>query len=232
MASKTFSPAPASEQELLEKAEGLAGKTFAEVASELGLTVPADQNHHKGWTGEIAERYLGATASSLAEPDFQLIGVELKTLPLTSRNNPKESTYVCTVNLTDITGALWETSVVRKKLSRVLWLPVEAEKTLSFPGRRFGSAFLWSPRPEQEAVLKNDWEEIMEFIATGELDSVSSSLGQYLQIRPKAANAAALGKSYSREGLAVSTLPRGFYLRSSFTRSILKEYLQGLGAGD
>jgi len=214
---------PDSEQELLAKTGQLAGKSLGQVAREIKLQVPSDQIHHKGWIGKLAELYLGATASNLAEPDFQLIGVELKTVPMNKHGNPKESTYVCTINLSDTTGVQWETSIVRKKLSRVLWLPVEAEPTIPYSQRRFGTALLWSPGPDQESVLQNDWEEIMDLIATGNLDQVSSSQGRYLQIRPKAASGVALGKSYTQDGIPTTTLPRGFYLRASFTRTILSE---------
>lgn len=214
--------APATEQELLDRAELLAGKTIARVAAELDLSAPPDQKRNKGWTGQLAELYLGATASTLAEPDFQQIGVELKTIPMNKQGNPAESTYVCTVALSDTTGASWDTCVVKKKLSRVLWLPVESEKSIPYTQRRFGTALLWSPDAGQEAVLKNDWEEIMELVCTGGLDKVSSLQGSYLQIRPKATNAVSLGKSWSAEGLPAYTLPRGFYLRSIFTRTLFQ----------
>jgi len=214
-------PAPATEQELLERVGLLAGKTIGRVAVELELAAPSDQKRNKGWTGQLAEHYLGATASTLSEPDFQLIGVELKTLPVNRQGNPAESTYVCTLALDQTIGSSWESSAVRKKLSRVLWLPIESDQTIPYTHRRFGTAILWSPTPEQESVLKNDWEEIMELVSTGNLDKVSSSQGRYLQIRPKAANAASLGKSYSSEGIPNQSLPRGFYLRSLFTRTVL-----------
>ena len=166
--------------------------------------------------------FLGASAGNLSEPDFQLIGVELKTLPMGASGKPKESTYVCTVPLTDTAGLTWETSTVKRKLNRVLWLPVEAAPNLPLAQRRFGSAILWSPDARQEAVLRDDWQELTDMIGMGELDRISSHYGRYLQIRPKAANARALGQAYDEEGLPAATLPRGFYLRTSFTRQILE----------
>lgn len=218
-------PAPASEPELLQRAAQLAGKTIARVATELGLPFPADQRRNKGWTGQLAEQFLGASAASLAEPDFRLIGVELKTIPLNRHGCPAESTYVCTLALNGTTGMAWTDSVVSRKLARVLWLPVESDSSIPYPQRRFGNAQLWSPTPDDEAVLANDWEEIMELVCTGRLDKLSSRQGRYLQVRPKAANAASLGRSWSEEGTPVHTLPRGFYLRSRFTARVLQPVL-------
>ena len=216
----TISP-PRSEQELMERTRRLAGMTLKQAARELGLEPPSGQRRAKGWIGELAEVFLGASAGNLAEPDFQLIGVELKTLPVGAGGKPKESTYVCTVPLTDTVGLAWVTSTVKKKLSRVLWLPVEADPALPLAQRRFGSALLWSPDERQEAALRSDWQELMDMVAMGELDHINSRYGRYLQIRPKAANARALGQAYDEEGLPAATLPRGFYLRTSFTRQIL-----------
>ncbi len=212
--------APTSENELLERTTRLAGKTIAQVAQQLGVRVPENQNHHKGWVGNLAETCLGATAKNQSEPDFQFIGVELKTVPMTRPGIPKESTYICTLNLTETTGISWEKSTVYKKLNHILWLPVESDPAIALKERRFGSAILWRPNPEQQFQLKNDWEEIMELVSLGELDKLSSSIGTYLQVRPKAANAKSLGRSYTEDGRPGTTLPRGFYLRTSFTRSI------------
>jgi len=215
-------PPPRSEEELLERARRLAGKTLKQAAAEAGLPLPSQQRRAKGVIGTVAEARLGTSAGTLSEPDFQRLGVELKTLPLGTGGMPKESTYVCTVPLTDTAGLTWETSSVRRKLKHVLWLPVEAAKDIPLPERRFGSAILWSPDAEQERILREDWQELMDMVATGELDRISSHYGRYLQIRPKAANARALGRAYDAEGNPSVTLPRGFYLRTAFTRQILE----------
>ena len=222
----SFQSPPCSEPELLRRTESLAGKTFQKVAAETGLALPADHKRAKGWAGEIAEVYLGATAANRSEPDFLDIGVELKTLPLGGSGLPRESTYVCSVALREMPGQRWKNSPVRRKLSRVLWLPLEADKSIPFDRRRFGSAFLWSPGAEDEAILENDWNELMELVTMGRLDEISSTRGVYLQIRPKAANARSLGKSFDTEGRPIETLPRGFYLRTAFTKKILERHLE------
>ncbi|MFT5427169.1 MAG: DNA mismatch repair protein MutH [Gammaproteobacteria bacterium] len=214
-------PSPLSENELLESASRISGKTLQQLAHQQNLETPEDQLHHKGWVGQLLELSLGATAGSLPEPDFQHIGVELKTLPLSKNGTPKESTYVCAINLTQIESQ-WETSLVHLKLSRVLWLPVEADPDIPLAARRIGSAILWSPNEEQETTLRRDWEELMELIATGELEQITAHQGQYLQVRPKAANTKALRKGFNNEGDEILTLPRGFYLRPSLTKQIIR----------
>ncbi len=216
--------APRSESELLANARRIAGLTLAQLAERAGTALPDSFHNAKGWVGQIIEQQLGATASNLPEPDFQYLGVELKTLPLNRQGLPQETTYVCTVPLLDNEGLHWENSWVRRKLQRVLWVPVEADKQIPLPQRRIGTALLWSPTPPQEAILRQDWEELMELIVTGRLEQISARHGTWLQIRPKAANAKALCTTYDADGRPAETLPRGFYLRTAFTRTILNDH--------
>jgi DNA mismatch repair protein MutH len=221
LAIPTIVNAPLTETELLDNARGLTGKTLQQIAIGLELQVPENQLKAKGWVGEMIEMYLGATASSLPEPDFQHIGVELKTLPLNQHGKPKETTFVCTVSLSGNIGSTWENSTVKRKLNRVLWVPIEAEATIPLSQRRIGNPFIWSPNPQQEADLRTDWQELMDMISMGELDKVSSRQGKYLQIRPKAADAKALSKTTIDTGETGLTLPRGFYLRPTFTHMLI-----------
>jgi len=214
---------PLSEDELLENASKIAGKTLQQIAIKQGIETPEDQRRHKGWVGQLLEHSLGATAGSLPEPDFQHIGVELKTLPLNQLGTPKESTYVCAINLTS-PESRWENSLVKHKLTRVLWLPIEADPDIPLAARRIGSAILWSPDKDQESILRRDWEELMDMIAMGELEQITAHQGQYLQIRPKASNSKALCKGINSEGEKILTLPRGFYLRTILTQQILNQH--------
>lgn len=223
--SPTDIKAPRSEQELLNRAANVAGKSLQQIANELGIEIPENQLRAKGWVGEILENYLGATAASRPEPDFQHIGVELKTLPIDDNSRPRESTYVCTVPLEGRIGEKWEDSVVRIKLDRVLWVPVEASPAIPLRRRRIGSAFLWSPNEHQEADLCRDWHEHMEKINAGEVSTINARQGKYLQVRPKASDSRALTRTTSEEGGIALTLPRGFYLRSTFTHALLLEEL-------
>ena len=217
-------PAPPDSREaLLARAQQLAGHTLAEVAGQLGWRVPADTRREKGWIGQLLEAALGATAGAAAEPDFPHLGVELKTLPVDARGRPRESTWVCTVPLR--AGSLdWHDSWVRRKLRCVLWFPIESGADLRLAERRLGMPLLWQPSAEEEALLRRDWEELMDMICRGGLEQITARHGEALQIRPKGADSRALTDTVSGDGEAVRTLPRGFYLRASFTRAIIERH--------
>jgi len=57
----------------------------------------------------------------------------------------------------------------------------------------------------------------------GQLEQITASYGKYLQIRPKAQNGKSLQVGIGADGGLVQTLPRGFYLRTEFTRTILPQ---------
>ena len=213
---------PESESELERRVIELAGKKLSQLANEIHWPVPENLKHDKGWIGQLLEVHLGASAGNLSEPDFQNLGIELKTIPLTAKHKAKETTYVCIVPLLDNIGLSWENSCVCRKLSRVLWLPIEAAPEIPIGERRVGRGFIWSPSEEQMENLRNDWEEFMELISLGQVESITAHLGEFLQIRPKAANASVVTTGIGQDGMRRQTLPRGFYLRTSFTNQILE----------
>jgi DNA mismatch repair protein MutH len=212
-----------SEEIVLARANALAGRTLAELAGELRWPVPPEPKRAKGWAGELVERALGASAGPRPLPDFPELGIELKTIPLNRLGRPQESTFVCLVSLTDNLAETWETSLVHRKLSRVLWVPIDSEPGAPIGDRRIGKPRLWTPSPEQEKVLQADYEEIMDMICLGELDLLSSRLGTYLQVRPKAMDGRDKTRASAADGSLAWTLPRGFYLRAAFTEQILKQ---------
>lgn len=217
----TFNAPPETEQELLARCQQLAGKTLGQVALELGVTVPDDLRRHKGWVGQLLENYLGADAGNQAEPDFTQLQIELKTLPLNHLGQPKESTYVCTVSLTESGNMQWQESWVKHKLAHVLWLPVEADPATPIADRYVGLGWLWQPSAKQASILQQDWEELMERIVLGEQAEITAKEGQYLQIRPKAAHSRVMAKTRGDDGEATLINPKGFYLRTAFTRELL-----------
>ncbi|WP_028023855.1 DNA mismatch repair endonuclease MutH [Enterovibrio calviensis] len=215
---------PTSEQELLERAYALAGFTLGELASQQGIECPADLRREKGWVGMLLESCLGATAGSKPEQDFQDLGIELKSIPINHTGKPLETTFVCVAPLTGVHGLTWENSHIRNKLSKVLWVPVEGEREIPLAERHVGMPLIWQPSEEEEHQLKSDWEELMEFIVLGKVHEISARHGEYLQLRPKAANSKVKTEAYGANGQPIKTLPRGFYLRTQFTGRILARH--------
>jgi DNA mismatch repair protein MutH len=225
----SFVAPPENVAQLLERARALEGRHLGELATSLGLEAPPNLKRHKGWVGQLVERLLGADAASRDEPDFRGLGIELKTLPIDRRGVPCESTFVCTVPLHEVGETAWSESRVRRKLAHVLWVVVQGDRDVPVPRRRVGAALLWQPNAEQERALAADWEEIAGRIGRGDIESISARLGQFLQMRPKAAHSRVRMRAIDAEGELTMTLPRGFYLRAKFTHAIVRRHFVAPG---
>lgn len=214
---------PRTEEELLGRARELTGRPLVDVAAALGISLAGAGVNTKGKAGALIERALGATGGSAAVPDFPHLGVELKTIPVDAEGRPRESTFVCTLSLTDADRAEWSSSWVRRKLACVLWIPIVIPPDRALGERRIGAVSLWRPTPAQEAVLRDDFDEIMGLIGIGAVERLTAHTGRILQARPKAAHGRVRTAAYGPEDEPTSALPRGFYLRTGFTGAILRD---------
>ncbi|MGF1722225.1 DNA mismatch repair endonuclease MutH [Vibrio kyushuensis] len=217
-------PEPSTETELLNRAKAIAGLSLQELAEEANITVPENLKRDKGWVGQLLEWHLGATAGSKPQQDFEDLGIELKSIPIGYNGKPLETTFVCVAPLIGVHGLCWENSHVKNKLSRVLWVPVEGEREIPLADRKVGSPLIWSPSKQEEQQLKADWEELMELIVLGQVEQITARHGEVLQLRPKAANSRVLTDAFGASGKPIKTRPRGFYLRTQFTASLLEQY--------
>jgi DNA mismatch repair protein MutH len=216
-------PPPRDAAELGRRACQLAGRTIAEIASSVGLPVPKSGTHGKGRLGNLVEKLLGASAGNSAAPDFPHLGIELKTIPVDVSGWPLESTFVCTISLADADTEYWEASVVRAKLSHVLWLPIVTDRLRPAAERRVGSPLFWKPTAEQQAILRADFDEAMGLIGKGGIEGLTARAGRWLQVRPKAKTGRSRTWSFGPDDEPIPTVPRGFYLRARFTGALLRD---------
>ena len=163
----------------------LAGLTLREVAEVAHVKVPANFKREKGWTGQLIELCLGASAGSKTQQDFAKLGIELKTIPIDEQGNPLETTYVCYAPLINIAGIEWQTSSVKNKLQQVLWVPIDGRRDVAPQDRCIATPFLWSPSTAQDNQLRTDWEELMEMIALGQIENITARQWAISTITPQ-----------------------------------------------
>lgn len=217
---------PQNIEELTRRADSLAGKTIGEVAQLFNYAVPDTLSVKKGWQGQFIEECLGADSGNLSQPDFNHLGIELKTLPIDFSGRVLESTYVCVLNLNNHQLMRWEESPVYKKLNSVLWVPIAKQANQPTVESRIATPFLWSPSKNERQILQSDWEYVMERVSLGQVDQLNARQGEYLQVRPKAAHSRVTTKAIGGNGEMIETLPRGFYLRAQFTQNLLNYSLK------
>lgn len=203
----------------MARADACAGRTLGDIAGRLGLPTPEDLRRHKGWAGNLIERALGVEAYGRSGPDLPELGIEVKTIPVDGRGRPHESTWVCTAPIGSFEPGPWRSSPVRAKLAKVLWMPLLDADRLA--DRRVGAPILWTPDADEEETLARDWDTLSELLAEGRVDQWHARHGVALQLRPKAARADDRVWVVDADAEWVQTNPRGFYLRTSFTKLVL-----------
>ena len=203
--------------DLRARAGWLAGRRLDELSRWLAFPLGASSLRGKGKAGELVERALGASGRAGREHDFPALGVELKTIPVGDDGRPRETTFVCALPLVGAEDAEWSSSWARAKLAHVLWVPVEGEGE----ERRLGVPFFWRPAPDEEAILRGDYEEILGMLATGRVEALTAHVGTWLQARPKAAHGRVRTIAYNEEGAPIAATPRGLYLRVQCTARLL-----------
>ncbi len=176
---------PENEATLMNRAQALAGYTLGQLAQIANIPIPPNLKRDKGWVGMLLEYFLGASAGSKAEQDFAHIGIELKTIPIDRHGVPLETTFVSVAPLTGNSGLTWENSHVRRKLSRILWFPIEGERQIPLAQRRVANPLIWSPSPFEEQLLRQDWEELMDLIVLGKVETITARHGKYYKFAPK-----------------------------------------------
>ena len=212
---------------LLHRARRLAGVDVKDLMGTESTMSPG-----KGGVGQYIERALGLSPR-FDEVDDPESGVEVKTLPVAFRGDVtmvQQGTFVTSASTDSLLGESWSTSRVRRKLSRVLFVPiVEVGDRAPVDGGRaplqrlVGTAFLWSPPPDVGVQLRADWEDLSDLVARGLGFAVTARRGVYLQVRPKARDAEYLRRARVVDDDDVLLRPQGFYLRRIVTMRALQE---------
>ena len=195
--------APQSLEELKSRLESLTGKTLLELADKALVELPRNTTSGKGFTGELLEILLGASAGNLPVPDFPQLKLELKTLPVDENLKPLESTFICHAPLIN-------------KLVFVL-----APRNLPFAERKIMGFHFFKPSTEELSLIKEDWEELMEMVSLGQVQQITARYGTIIQMRPKAADGSQLTDCIGPDGTMIKTRPRGFYMRRAFTQKLI-----------
>lgn len=215
---------PRNFEELISHLDEICGKSLLELSQRVGLKVPASTLQGKGFAGELIELCTGASAGNASIPDFPNLWLELKTIPVDENLKPLESTFISYAPLTNIRGLSFEKSSLYLKISRVLFVVVLAPRNLKIAERKILGYFFWQPSDEELKLIKEDFNELMEMVKTGNIEKITAKIGTVIQLRPKCANGKQTTDCVGPDGFFIKTRPRGFYMRRCFTQKLLERY--------
>lgn len=216
--------------ELRQRLDAVLGRNLGELAAQARTPLPSGPLHGKGFAGQLLEVILGASAGSTPAPDFPELQLELKTLPVDENFRPLESTFICHAALGSGRPRAFEQSLLYKKITRVLFVMLKAPRTLPLAERFVAGYSFWQPSPYSLDLIRTDYKELMEMVASGHIGDVTAKIGTVIQMRPKAADGKALTEAPGPDGTLILTRPRGFYMRRSFTTALLQQFRDPHGA--
>lgn len=224
-----FTEPPQDRHELCTRLNMINGYSIRELATLANLELPDSSSSGKGFSGQLIEIFLGAHASNLPLPDFIDLNIELKTLPVGTDLMPQESTFLCGVDMNREGFVPFEKSPLYHKLKTILFVLLLAPKGSPIGDRRVIGYFFFAPHGKTLNLMKSDYNELMGLINEGRAQEINATMGNIIQMRPKAASAKEVTIVRDQEGNNVYTRPRGYYLRRSFTKELIEHFIEEQG---
>lgn len=224
-------PEPQSVATLQERLEHILGRSIAELSALALLEPPRQSSGAKGYVGQLIELFLGAHSHNRPDPDFIDLGIELKTMPVGFDLMPQESTFVCSATINPRFMVPFTQSALYHKLKHVLFVLILAPKSvkLTLGERRVLGYFFFQLQEPYFKTIETDYNEFQEMIFAGHAREIDGSMGTLVQLRPKATHANEVICITDSEGNRTYTKPRGYYLRTSFTRELVNTFIREQG---
>ena len=214
-----------SESSIIQFGSLLIDKSLAEASNVPRGELTADG---KGGLGVLVEwAFFDLPNSNKPEPDFEKVGIELKTTGVIRLKNKslraKESLKLTSLNALDVNTETWETSRVVSKCGRMLVLTYSYEKKKSVIDLKFTSdqivLNLLDPDSVDSAQFKRDFQKIQSYIREGKTEELSSGDTMYLIAKTSGQGK---GKGLRKQPNSKELYkPRAFMIRDSYMTQLL-----------
>lgn len=187
---------PSDKKSVVDYAKLLKDKTLRQVCE------PEILEHSysgKGNFGQVLEKfYFGYEPNSIAEADFEKIGMELKSSPLKKLKNKeyraKERLVLNIINYINVVNQDFETSDFYKKNASILLIFYLHEAGYDILDYIIKLVDEWSFPTTDIEIIRQDWEIIKQKIANGKAHELSEGDTFYLGACTKGANALSVRK--------------------------------------
>ena len=207
---------------VIARAKELIGRTLAEEYPEIEISV----SKSKGHLGElIEEHHFGLEINNESRPDFENLGVELKTSPLRKTTkgklSAKERISLGMIDYFQIVEERFHTSGFWKKNEQLLIMfYIHTAKPVIH--RRFHLADLWHFSKSDLIIIEQDWNYIKTKVAYGLAHELSEGDTMYLGAATKGASKNSLREQPNATEKAMS---RAYSLKTSYVNRIIQAWL-------
>ena len=219
-------------------AKRLIGKTFADVCNEdqINGVILVDEDYEeshrdrkrKGGLGDlIEERFFHYKCNNDSRPDFPDAGVELKVTPFRKNKDgslaAKERLVITMIDYNEVVNETFEKSHLWNKCKLILLIYYLYQESIQDRlDYQIHFVQLYSPPESDLAIIKQDYEKIVEKIKAGRAHELSESDTLYLGAVTKSADSSARREQPFSTALAK---PRAFCFKSSYMTYVLNSYL-------
>ena len=218
-------------------AKKMIGKSFKQIDEEsvfdLYIKSPGFENERrKGGVGNLVEeRFFGYRMNSDSEPDFKEAGVELKVTPYEVKQDGRKSAgerlVLTMISYKDpVEFDIYKSHYWHKCHLILLVYYLRDRKKESNLDYRIDYVKLFTPPPDDMAIIEQDYRKIVNKICAGKADELSESDTMYLGACTKGATAA---KSFAIQYYPPNTPARrrAFCYKTSYMTYVLNKYIIG-----
>ncbi len=213
---------------ILEYASKLKDKSLRQIC---GDDVINNGYTGKGNFGQILEKYyFQYEPNSVSEPDFNEVGMELKSSPLKkSKKNhlsAKERLVLSIINYNDIINQDFETSsflIKNNHLLLILYLYESGVEVIDFVIKLVGD---WKIPQDDLAIIKSDWEKIQNKVREGRAHELSEGDTLYLGACTKGGKG---GNPREQPRSLVLAKQRAFSLKQGYLNHVIGKLSQRHG---
>ena len=186
------------------------------------ITVGEINENNKGVFGQMLESgYFNIENNSEPVPDFEEVGLELKSTPMRKLkrggHSPKERLALGIINYEEIVDQTFEESFLAKNkdLLIVFYLYEKGKEPLRY---KILDATEWIFPEDDLEIIRRDWNDIREMVKRGRAHEISGGMTFYLEAMPKGA-----GHDRDLRKQPYSTVPakqRAFGLKNRYLKVI------------
>lgn len=211
------------ENQLLYKAKEAEGMTFGQIDKSGRIL----NEKAKGHLGQIVEEsFFGYAINSIAEADFENLGIELKVTPIKNNRDgsisAKERLVLNIINYHQEVAKSFKTSSFWSKNQSLLIMFYEWIPEASRADYRILKSFLHRFSEEDLEIIKHDWEMIISKIRNGKAHELSEGDTIYLGACTKGATKKSVrSQPYS----STPAMQRAFSLKQSYMSTLARKVI-------
>lgn len=216
---------PADRYSIVFYAKELVGKTLRE-SIDVGH-IDAPKKRRGSFGNAVEEYYFLFPPNSSPEPDFEGVGLELKTTPL-KRNSKgkiiaKERLVITMIDYMGVVHESFETSHLMRKASNMLIISYLWEPDKDPLDYVVEVAEEWGIPERDKPQIKADWETVVGKVRAGRAEDISGSDTLYLEACTKASDSSVRRRQPYSD---VPAKPRAWALKSSYMTAVQNGLLE------